>query len=206
MSLLQKIFAVVTLILMAGCATTGQIPRDYSGSDAGYLIVGLGAAPGTNYTSYTLKFRKKSDPAEGSVRYLQENLFKPTPRDFDDSQENGFVDIQKLPAGEYEIYNFSIFLNGGMFQNYYGSRQDFSIPFKIVPDKATYIGDFTAVKITGKNFFGMTVPGGAYFILSNKQSRDVSIAKRKLPELGNIEPSVPDAAAVGNPFVQPKAL
>lgn len=200
-----KVLAAVALLALSGCALNGYVPRDYTGKDAGHLIFGFGAGPGTSYSSYTLYFRNKATGAVGTQMYLQQTLFTAPSRDFDDSGENGLVAIQRIPAGEYEIYNFNAYLNGGLMQSNFKSREDFSIPFTISPGKATYIGDFTANKITGKNLFGMTVSGGVYFVLSDKQSRDIPIAKRKVPDLGTIEVSVPDAAAVKNPLIQPQS-
>ena len=206
MKLLAKLMALFSIALVCGCSSMGGIPRDYAGADGGVLVAGLGAARGTSYSSYTMKYRTTNGAGEGSFRYLQENIFAATPRDFDDQAGNGFVAVQRLPPGDYEIYNFSIFHNGEMFQNYYSSRKDFSIKFKIVPGKTTYLGDFTAVRIQGRNFFGMPVPGGAYFVVSNKEERDIAIARRKLPSIGQVEAAIPDALAVDNPFIQAKPL
>lgn len=204
MSLFRLLFVSLFGLILTACATT--IPRDYTGADAGQLVVALGASAETKYASYTLMYRKKGDKAQGMVRYLQDNMFFPTKRDFDDLSENGFVAVHSLPAGDYEIYNFDVFFNGGMVQTNFGSRQDFSIPFTIKPGKATYIGDFTAVGITGNNIFGLPVRNGAYFIVSDKQGRDLPVAREKMPSLGSVEIAVPDAAAVRNPFIQAKRL
>lgn len=200
--LFRSVFIAAITLIVSACA--GTIPRDYAGPDAGHLVVALGASAETKYSSYTLMYRKKGDKAEGMIRYLQENMFSPTKRDFDGESGNGFVAVHSLPAGEYEIYNFDVFFNGGMIQTNFGSRQDFSIPFTITPGKAVYLGDFTAVGMTGNNIFGMSVRNGAYFIVSDKQERDLPVARAKMPALGSVEISVPDAAKVGNPFIRAK--
>jgi hypothetical protein len=198
--LFRSIFIAAICVIVSACA--GTIPRDYAGPDAGHLVVALGASAETKYSSYTLMYRKKGDKAEGMVRYLQENMFSPTKRDFDHQTENGFVAVHSLPAGEYEIYNFDVFFNGGMIQTNFGSRQDFSIPFTIIPGKAVYLGDFMAVSMTGNNIFGMSVRNGAYFVISDKQGRDLPIAKAKVPLLGNVEVAIPQATAIGNPLLR----
>lgn len=202
MNAMRMLLITMVSLVLGGCAT--MIPSNYSGPDAGYLVFGFGAAPGTTYSAYKFMIRKKGENSETAISYLQDNLFWSTERDFDDQTENGYVAVRSLPQGDYEIYNFEIHLNGGMIQTDYGSRNDFSIPFKVTAGKAVYIGDFTAVKLTGRNIFGMSVHAGAYFLVSDKSGRDLPIARRKVPTLPEVQMSVPDPATIDSPFFQPK--
>lgn len=197
---LNRIILSMLFLIMLGCASTQgvkniapEIPKDYSGPDAGYLIVSLGASPKTHYTTYTLFFRPKHENMSGNVYYRQEgNIFFPrSERDFDDPNGNGIVYVHRMPAGEYTVVNFRIWQNSGRVQRHFYPKEPFSIPFVIEPGVATYIGEFLADGITGKNFIGMNVPAGAIFKIANKQDRDIPVAKKKYPEIQNIKVAIP---------------
>lgn len=211
----RRILIGLLLFLVAGCVSSGPAsgpPGDtifansatsgkYAGADAGYLILALAAQKGTAYNDYKLFFRKRDRSIDGSVWWGQGNPFDQRKLDLDDSVETGIVDVRRLPPGDYEIFNFLVFMNAGTVQESWRSKQDFSIPFSIEPGRATYVGEFDAAKLTGKGLFGMTVPDGAYFVLSDKTARDVAIARQKEPGLTDVVTVVADPSTLGNPLI-----
>lgn len=212
----RRILSGLLVLALAGCVTSGPAsgpPGDaifansatsgkYAGTDAGYLILALTAQKGTAYTDYTIFFRKKDHSISGSVWWGQGNTFDQRKLDINDSLETGIIDVRRLPPGDYEIFNFLVHMNGGMYQESWGSKQEFSIPFTIMPGRATYVGEFDAVKLTGSNLLGMTVPAGAYFVLSDKNARDVSIARQKEPALTDVDSAVLDPKTINNPLIR----
>jgi len=180
---------------------TSPLSGKYSGSDAGYLVMTLAARSDTSYTAYDMAFRTKDGSARGSVWWGQTNMFDRRKLDIDDGQEKAIVDVRRLPPGDYEIVNFDVDLVGGVARSTWRSKKDFSIPFTIAPGRATYVGEFLAVRINGKNFFGMTVPNGAYFVLADKAEREIALAKQKEPGIAEVTSAVGDPKIIGNPLI-----
>jgi hypothetical protein len=202
-----KKFIIVSwiLICMFGCASSSNyIPANYAGEDAGHIIISLGASTETKYSSYKLFIRKIDKSLNSGVGYLPDNMFKPTKKDFIDSDSHGFVSSFAMPAGDYEIYNFDVFENLGLRQTNYRAKEDFSIPFSIESGKATYLGEYIAYSI-GKGFLG-TSTGGAIFVVKNEKVRDIQIAKNKYPDLfaDNVIDSVPSPESIDCPLIKSK--
>lgn len=197
------------ILLLLACAavacTTLDLNAAGAGKDGGHLIAALGASPETRYARYVLKFRKVDKTAAGELRYVQENTQDASHRDFDDQTENGLVHVLDLPPGEYEIYNFDIIQDNQAGRKLFKSAADFSIPFRIVSGSATYLGDFTAIGIVAKDVFGATISAGAYFSLADRQARDVPIAHRKVPSIGEVRSALPKSGAeLETAFIQLK--
>ncbi|MBI3678768.1 MAG: hypothetical protein HY243_19335 [Proteobacteria bacterium] len=149
----------------------------------GYLIVSLGCAENSSYVRYQLHYRRIGESAADTVEYAAGNssnltglllnrLFDRKP-DYKGDGE-GIVEVRKLPPGDYEFYNYDVYASAGMFSEHWWSRNDFHLPFRIVAEQATYIGNFTAVD-GGSNL--------VHFLIFNKSARDLPIAKTKVPAL-----------------------
>ena len=198
--------AIILTALLVGCATVERVPTDYAGPDAGKVVLGIGAATGTSYSSYSLLFRKRSSPggekaAAGRFTYFQTNTVYKQAADYQSSAEDGVVLVHSLPPGEYEIYNFDIHFNGGTVQNHYGSRTEFSIPFSVKPGQATYLGNYQANGLTGKNFVGLSLPAGAVFLVTDRLKSELPIAEVKTKaQLGTAQDATPRPSQIGNPF------
>jgi hypothetical protein len=201
-----RLLATVIALLLVGCAAPDRVPTDYAGSDAGKVVLGIGATNGTSYSSYSLLFRKRGSSsaeksATGHFTYYQTNMFYKQAADYQSSAESGVVLVRSLPPGDYEIYNFNIFFNGGTVQNNYGSRTDFSIPFSVKPGRATYLGNYQANKLTGKNFFGLSLPAGAVFVVADRLESELALAETKTKsQLGAAQDATPQPSQIGNPF------
>jgi hypothetical protein len=207
---MTKHLVLLLIAALTGCASIDRVPTDYAGSDAGRVVVGIGAATGTSYSSYSLLFRKKgaasssSDrPSIGRFVYFQTNTFYKQAPDYQSADEAGVVLVQSLPPGEYEIYNFDIFFNAGTVQNNYSSRAEFSIPFTVKPGEMTYLGNYQANRLTGKNFLGLSLPAGAVFVVSDRLNSELRIAEAKTKSTyGAASNKAPTPSSIGNPFFQ----
>jgi hypothetical protein len=181
----RSLLTILSLLFLSSC-TTGLHVTNYAGPDAGVLVTSLGAKTGTVYNGYNLFYRKKNHAPDGDgmIWWGQASILEGHKLDIDTGSETGIVDVRRLPPGEYEIFNFRVFYNGGNVQKHFSSKTDFSIPFSIRPGRATYIGEFIAVGVQGENIFGFSIPDGAYFTVSNRGERDIAIARQKYPGLG----------------------
>ena len=175
---------------------------DYKGDDAGYLVTSVAAQAGTVYDAYSFYFRNKDGSVKSRIWWGQQNIFDSRKPDFNDTAESGVVDIRKLPPGNYEIYNFDVFYNGGYVQSNFRPEQDFSIPFVIQPAQTTSIGEYRAVGLRGRNIFGLPLRAGAYFLVSDKSQRDIPMAKVKNAAIGEVHIEVVDPSSVGNPLIR----
>jgi len=179
---------------------SGELTGKYAGADAGFLVTALTSRPDIPYYSYSLNFRTKDRGATSSVWWGQADMLDVRKLDIDDNQEKGIVEVRRLPPGEYEFFNFRVEMNTS-FREWWSSKKEFAIPFTIKPGEATYVGEFMAVGVKGKNLFGLTVPDGAYFVLSNKIARDTDIAKRKEPGIVDVISAVIDPGTLSNPLI-----
>jgi len=202
MARLTRLLAIVLALALPGCASSGYFSTNYEGQDTGYLVTSLGAQTGTVYNGYSLFFRKRDGSYSGKVFWGQANMFEDRKLDFEGGGKAGIVDVTRVPPGDYEIFNFQIFYNAGTAQQWFSSKQDFSIPFKIRRGGGTYVGEFIAVGVKGKNFFGMEIPAGGYFEVSSRAERDIAIAKRKEPALRDVASAVANVRSVGNPLIK----
>src|SRR5258705_13706205 len=149
---------IAAAFLLSSCAPA--ISTRYSGNDAGYAVIGVGAASTTEYSSYTFLFRRAGKKDTGRFTYIQHNIFSSQKPDYSNKKESGVVEVATLPPGMYELVNFDIFSNRlGRPQVNYSSRKEFSIPFEIRPGEAVYLGNYQANIIKGRNFFGLPVDG-----------------------------------------------
>jgi hypothetical protein len=196
----RGILFILLLTLVSSCAA--RIPTNYSGTDVGYAVIGIGAKSSTNYDNYQFKFRIVGEKRTGSFAYSTMpliNLFRNI-KGYKAADESGIVQIAALPTGHYELVNF-IVTNDIPLINY-GPHQDFSIPFEIKPGQVVYLGNYQANRIRKTNFHG-PARSGAFFIVEDRFAKDLAIAKtldRLLP-IENARDATPDVKRVNNPFL-----
>lgn len=200
--MLVRVLLLFLTAALAGCASQAGIA--YKGPDAGRVVVGIGATNDTSYSFYMLKYRQAGSPSKkalsGNFTFFQTNLFAPRPPDYENAKESGVVIVDSLPPGRYEVFDYSIYQNTGTMERTYSSREPFSIPFEVKPGVTTYLGNYRAKAITGKNVFGITVDGGANFLVSDSSERDLGIAhSRGVSKEDQVLNMTPSASAIGNP-------
>ena len=181
----------------------------YKGSDAGRLIIAFGSNHGMDYAGYRLNYRAKSGCGKAFLSHLHANfniftaLLPQKKPDIDDAAEEAEVWVVPLAPGEYEFYDFEIWSDNGIVRNRFSPREKFSVPFTIKAGTSTYLGDFRAMALSGRNIVGFPVEGGAYFMISDQSDRDLNIAKAHDPAVREVEKAVPDAQALGSSYFRP---
>lgn len=201
------LIALFAAFLISACGSIPDVRNEYKGQDAGRIAIGIGAAANTNYSSYSLVFRRVGEKEPNRFVYFQHNEFSAQKRDYENQIENGVVQSFQLAPGDYEIYNFDVFMNGGTVQNHYSSRSEFSIPFTVRSNETTYLGNYQANLIQGKNFFRMTIPAGAIFVVSNREKVDIELVQKRMPSvvLGPVTNATPATKSIANPFFVDKS-
>lgn len=205
MPLMSRLFTLFLTVLVVGCVSSPErISETYSGPDAGQVALGIGAAQGTTYQSYTLLFRRTDGSGKvGRFTYFQDNIFSSQKRDYDTPTESGVVLLSSLPAGRYEIYDFDVFMNGGRYRQNFRSRAEFSIPFVVQPGKAVYLGNYQANGVRGRNIVGIPITAGAFFVVEDRLQQDVQLARARtnpIPVASQVESAVSSVVAIGSPF------
>jgi len=118
--------------------------------------------------------------------------------DFSKAGEEGAVQVLELSAGEWEVRSFRVMAG----QMTFWPKNDFSIPFTIRPERATYIGDFHPIGCLYKGpLLGVTMAGPVRLLITDKSARDIPIAQSKKADLGPIDVSVFDVDTLGNPWL-----
>lgn len=197
------------LLLLSACATPPPVvPTDYKGQDAGYVVVGVGAANGTLNEGYSFRVR----PADGTVVepkswgsarfvYYQSNLFRSRAPDYKNASEAGVVIVSTMPPGKYEVFNFDVFFNGYPVSSNYSSRTAFSNPFTVEPGKTVYLGNYQANALKGENLLGIAVAAGAVFVVEDRLDTDMALAKKQTQGLpAATVNAVPSVQAINNPY------
>ncbi len=203
-------YLIFLIVLLSGCASVNTIPTDYKGVDAGKVVIGIGAATGTRYSSYSFLFRKRgqtnhSSEDDSRLTFFQDNVFLTQKLDYENDAEGGVVLVASMPPGEYEIFNFDVYLNGytpglGNIQKDFSSKSSFSIPFNVKAREVTYLGNYQANLFTGKNYFGMDIPAGAQFVVEDRATTEFPIAQKKGLIAEPFINSTPVVTKIGNPF------
>ncbi len=187
--------------LLYGCAIS-DVRNEYKGSDAGRVVIGIGATSDTKYSSYALMFRKIGADENNRFIYFQHNSVSAQKRDYDNAKENGVVQSFNMAPGSYEIFNLDIFQNSGTVQKTFKSKVDFSIPFTIQSNQTTYLGNYQAQQLTGENFFGMKIQAGAVFMVSDRLTQDINLVRKRIPNLVIESPKnqTPNIDSINSPF------
>jgi len=165
---LNKLFIVLLMMLITSCATITK----YEGSDRGYLVYSQAATANTNYGGYYLDVRS-SNGQSAYLGYLQNNIFSPEKRDFDDEVSNGIVRMESMSPGDYEIIALAVSKQGEGFPP--PKRKEVAIPFSIQSNEITYIGEFLATDMVADVIFGLTASLGVTVDVNDRLSRDVEI-------------------------------
>ena len=204
-----RTLVVLTRMLTLSAYGTNSTAGNYSGSDAGYLVVGLAAhdTMESRAIKYTLDYRRLESSDIGSVSFSPKKKLELMPflnqkTDFEDGNEMGVVEVRRLPPGKYELFKVEGALYGGFIQWRWQSKNSFSIPFTIEAGNATYVGHFQGHSTSVRSVvsLGAPLPSGAYFIVSNQNDHDLQIARKKVGAFQEVKTAVPDVAELKSEY------
>ena len=187
----SKIALVALCLALCGCANE-RLRSDYTGPDAGTLV--FSAESIGHSAAFDFWYKRVGQPAhpsvvggDGQIENNPGSILNP-PLDFT-GDESGWVTMQRLKPGEYEVYTYRVYAPGGyQALAVYEPDKDFSYRFTIVAGQTTYIGSFVAL-LSGK---------GPVTSVLNRFERDIVIAHQKHPDLpANITSTVAAAPEKG---------
>lgn len=190
-------------ICLAGIADQ-VVAQPSAPPDSGQLIVSFSGGGDASCIASRLVLKAIGAAKPFSIDYRPCSLFWNDHHDFGDAAEYGAVVVRALPPGDYAIVNFREFYNNGAVEKTWEARHDFSVPFSVRPGRATYIGNFKAISLTGKNVFGLPLPVAEVLLsVADRSARDVPIAASKDPGLGAVDVVIPDVSKAGDPHLVP---
>jgi hypothetical protein len=211
----MKIWSAFAAIAVAVLVTAPAQAKDYAGPDAGTLVLSISSGAYAEDFVHNLRYRRVGEAKGGWLTFVP-GTFGNTP-DFETqgpdedlrvglvglkvtahSKEKGKVQVRHLAPGQYEIFNIREVYNNGLLQIDYNLKQDISIPFEIKAGRVTYLGEFKAIGLAGKNLFGTTVTAGIKYLVTDQSTRDLPIASQRGAS-GDVDVAVPDVDRLGLP-------
>ena len=144
--MLRHLFLVVIVALL-GCQRVETLPTNYQGSDFGRVVIGMGEKDRGSLTDFRLRFRKiedsrKEKSAHGTFLFDHNNTWSSQKLDHDSEGDHGVVVAATLVPGEYEIFNYDIFINNYPSMSWVNSKRPFSFVFIVRPGEITYLGTY----------------------------------------------------------------
>ena len=187
-------------ITVSGCAYTNRqdpLYRSYVTEvpeKHGFVFGSLGHTGRSPYASVRLLYRAKGFQISRSFLYVGGIL----PQfQFAEGNSHGSVFFAQLAPAEYEIFDFQLFRDRGpLGGTIFRSRAEFSVPFSIAEDRATYLGQILTVTEYGENLFSVTVAAGGHFVVSDQMERDLRLLQSQFKDL--------DISKVDRALIEPK--
>jgi hypothetical protein len=209
--MLRNALLLFIAVLTSSCANNLLKPEGVSQAsltqDGGILVGSFARNPKARpYYSQTFYFKNVQTNKIHEIKSQQQpfNLFNSKTRDdFHTATSVGGVFAFNLPAGQYVFHNFTLYESNGVFSQYWGSKQDYAIPFEVRPNATNYVGEIKLDPMTGKSLFGIPVHTGGVWLISDQQARDLELLRKLRPEvpLTNVVSVIPDHKDVFTPLV-----
>ncbi len=216
--------AALVMVCSPTWAGTPDSEDDGTAPKAGQLVMSLSARDMAQQYWLALKFCRIGEKMQGRLEFnFHGGLLLPPKGDFASASDSksglmslfqrldeisygdkGVVLVKDLPPGKYEIFDVDNFYNTGYVQKNFWLKSPVSIPFEIKPGAATYIGEFKAFPVFGNNVFGLPIPAGVRFVVSDQSARDLPIARQKNPNVGEVQIAIPDVDSLNNPVFSSK--
>jgi hypothetical protein len=131
---IQPYILIIAALFSAGCVTF-NVTKEYSlSSTTGKGLLVFSFTTSDDVKNPYLHYRNKNTGEKGEI-------LRNTNRDpLDWESPPGRLVVLELGSGQYEFYSWAI-LYPSLGLTSVESRKDFSVPFAIVPGKATYVGN-----------------------------------------------------------------
>lgn len=208
MNLVSKVGRVLAVLLLGWWQPSVAKAADDKAADAGLLIYSVGniAIP----MNFTFSYRRIASPSgqrtqdnRGSIKCKCVGFFSARVKTDYDGPEFGNVVVRSLPVGQYEINDFGFGGSTGAASVSWSSSNKFSLPFRIEPGRATYIGNFARGVTRGS--YDPRFGAAGFFVISDKALRDLAIARTRQPQLPPVTVQVADVAKLQHPMILAEA-
>jgi hypothetical protein len=142
------------------------------------------------------RWRRVGAAAEGGrFQYIPDDH-----EDYRSATEAGVVSVVPMAPGDYEVFAIEILFEVGLSKTTYRPRVPVVIPFTLRAGEVVYLGNFQANRLTGSGLLGIGVPAGAVFVVEDRESADLAIARRVDSRLGTKVTNLTSAVlGIGHP-------
>lgn len=179
----MRIVMLLLLFMLASCSTIPpyQGPESFSAKDlteggyiTGSIAINLRGKYRSPFSRQQLYFNKVGSDEQGRLTYASDSLYN-TPTEFKVAGGKGSTFSALLKPGNYELTGVSFYFNNGQYEKNFWNRKTFSIPFRVEQGKTIYLGSFTVHGVWRKNFLGIPVIAGGFFVNQQAAERDYPI-------------------------------
>jgi hypothetical protein len=204
----QFIAVLLWPALLGGCMVRtpgGGIDPSLAGGDptrTGLVIGSFGVGRRDTTFSQSALLIRAVGAAKPAAAVELLTVFDDFPPNYRDDRIDATIFAIRLPAGRYEIYNYTLFQRGPFGGTTYSARQDFSLAFSVEPGRATYVGEYFVRPDTGRTGFGVATTQGAIFAVGEQRARDLNFARQQWPDFdfSTVIGAVPDPDALRHPL------
>lgn len=175
-------------LMLSACAV---VPLDYSGKDAGTVVIGFGVASKPRaFDFYKIVIARAEDAracrearTSNLVDYASHSLL--THRsDYTSAYEEGVVVSASLVPGDYAICDYKLTYVGAEGNYTLSPTRTLWLPFTVVAGKTLYLGNLQANTLLGRGMReGTEVPTGVAFIVTDRIRQDIALARARAPVL-----------------------
>ena len=193
-------------LLLTGCATQdmpsrwSKLPADQRATMFGTVSADLTKGA---LSRYMIKFRNVDTKEEAWFSIYPGHDRSGDPELYERGRTVGVLFDLTLPPGRYEFFDIWMVAATGFGSTEWKAKTPFSVPFTIEPNTVNYLGELRAYMVLGKNIFGMTAPGGAYWVVRDQETRDTAIfTKRRGGALSEPVRKIVLEVERGDPFMR----
>lgn len=184
-----------SMLLLVGCVSSPQSikPTDRVDSQQGILLASVtiddarAVMDGWYFYRPKNSNTRKNRPVEHRLDAASAIIMSQASDDYPNNKsKNGRLLAIPIKAGDYELTNWTLYISQAGGYGYISPKKlPAPLPFTIQAGQITYLGNLHLNTITGKNFFGIVVPFGAYPVITNDEQVDLNLLKNKYPNLSN---------------------
>lgn len=172
-----KNLVIVLFLFFGGCGTL-NVSRNYmlnEKSNAGILVVSMTQSE-DQYHYLWYHYRSLDNSITGRIPGTHTELSNDWRIDKDKPKNNyiGRIGIIELPAGEYELYKWTGWINHGLIRYIITPIKLFSYKFKVIPGKALYIGNID-MRLNKENHILSIVIKNTCLRIIDSRNRDLEL-------------------------------
>jgi|GEM_PF-6408637 len=174
------------IILVSGCSMTKESIQSSKPVDKnlGIVLAAVTTKKAKLVEDANYYLRETGTKEEQRIDAFEFSLFRRNDDYPEDKSRDGSLIALPLKPGEYELYNWGIYIaNGVSFTEIHPVKPPVPLKFTIRPGEITYIGDLHIEPIMDKNFLGISTPRGGNPSISDNSAVDLQLLRIKYPNL-----------------------
>jgi len=173
---------ILAVLFSSGCEKVIK-PTDKVGSGNGVIVASITQ----NAPTYTSQLHFDSSEAKYHSFFQSFGPYLMNPKgDFpEEENKNGRLLALEVPPGNYDITSWIAYPHASTVVSSF-SNNEMELTFTVKPGQITYLGNFHFNTLLGKSIIGASVPASAQLKISSEINIDISLFKRKYPNLSQM--------------------